>query len=408
MSHNPLTGLYKLPVDATLHALLQTRGLALPADFPTGDTVETSKALAHFLNTHAPSIAQKRIVADLRESSTLADEWGRRALFQVAHGNPSALAAYAAAQGAEHCALVFYVRFPDLFDRARDLHNFDRSVTQAQQHDLKIKAAPDQSLHALDELSAALGAFYYRQMQCGESVKAQIIERSAGVYLLSLYVKDLPQSRLEFEGDVLTRRVGHPHIHALLEYSAATGIARSIIRGGAKYHEALLTAFATHLLHTKVEADRILPPALNLAVLKTGFNVPHAQTDGFIALQVKSLTLLSPDQTLKLECTATAEGEHRCVTDLLNEKVPGLLAQRWSISAATLNLYYPREAHRAPARVVSVELTSKGRLNLHKYDSAMQQQLEGYLVSAGIMKSHDTLTAHEVRADADISTRRDH
>jgi len=241
---------------------------------------------------------------------------------------------------------------------------------------------------------------------CGDSVKAQILDRSAGIYLLSVYVKDLPQSRLEFDGDVLKRRVGYPHIHALLEYSAHTGIARSIIRGGAEFHEALLSTFANHLLHTEVDADRIMPPTLDLSVLRTGFDCPQAQADGFIALQVKSLTLMSPDHTVKLECTAMSDGEHRCVTELLNEKVPELLARRWLISSAKINLYYPRESGKARARVVSIELTSKGRLNLHKHDRAMQYQLEGYLVSLGILKPQQTLSAHEVPL-APIDARRD-
>jgi hypothetical protein len=76
--------------------------------------------------------------------------------------------------------------------------------------------------------------------------------------------------RLEFEGDELTRHVGNPNIHSVVEYSAITGVSRSLAKGGAKYHQALLKAFAEHLL------------------------------------QVKSITLLSPDTQLKLDCTAMA------------------------------------------------------------------------------------------------------
>jgi hypothetical protein len=48
-----------------------------------------------------------------------------------------------------------------------------------------------------------------------------------------------------------------------------------------------------------------------------------AVEDGFVALQVKSISVLSPDSALKLDCTAMASSEQRCVTDLLQAHFPG-------------------------------------------------------------------------------------
>lgn len=50
--------------------------------------------------------------------------------------------------------------------------------------------------------------------------------------------------------------------------------------------------------------------------------------------------------------------------------------------------------------MVSIEVTSKGRLNLPKFDAKMQAQLEGYLVSVGILRKGQTLSAQEVPPDA--------
>ena len=41
--------------------------------------------------------------------------------------------------------------------------------------------------------------------------------------------------------------------------------------------------------------------------------------------------------------------------------------------------------------MVSVEITSKGRLNLHKFDEKLRSQLEGYLVQLGILKGQQVL-----------------
>ena len=71
------------------------------------------------------------------------------------------------------------------------------------------------------------------------------------------------------------------------------------------------------------------------------------------------------------------------------------LVHHWEVAAATINLYYP-PANGKKARVVSVEVTSRGRLNLHKFDDKLRQQLEGYLVEAGILRPDQTLTMEEV------------
>lgn len=43
-----------------------------------------------------------------------------------------------------------------------------------------------------------------------------------------------------------------------------------------------------------------------------------------------------------------------------------------------------------------MEITSKGRLNLHKFDEKLRAQLEGYLVQLGILKAQQVLkTARE-------------
>lgn len=222
------------------------------------------------------------------------------------------------------------------------------------------------------------------------------MERSPGVFLLSVHVKDLSTVQLEFQGDDLKRRVGNPNIHSVLEYSTRTGVTRSLVKGGAKYHQMLLKAFAEHLLHTSLDAQRLLAPTLDLSALRLGFDVPQAQVDGFNVLQVKSISLLSPDNQLKVDCTAMAASEHRCVTDLLAEKLPGPLAENWMVTAAQINLYYPPEPGKARAKVVTIEITRKGRLNLHKFDAALQSQLEGYLVALGILSKGQTLNPQEM------------
>ena len=73
------------------------------------------------------------------------------------------------------------------------------------------------------------------------------------------------------------------------------------------------------------------------------------------------------------------------------------------MTAAHINLYYPPEPGKMRPKVVTIEVTRKGRLNLHKFDAEMQAQLESYLVTLGILQPGQTLSAHEVPPDVETA-----
>jgi hypothetical protein len=52
----------------------------------------------------------------------------------------------------------------------------------------------------------------------------------------------------------------------------------------------------------------------NLSALKNGFDVPQATHDGFVVAHVKSITVISPEKNLQIECTAMACREQHCVS----------------------------------------------------------------------------------------------
>jgi len=266
---------------------------------------------------------------------------------------------------------------------------------------LGLKRQPNGSDANLTALRHAISAFYKRELQCGDGSVAHLVERSPGVFLLSVHVKDMAMLRLEFEGATLKRRVGNPNIHMVLEYAKSTGVVRTLVRGGAKYQQMLVEAFAEHVLGVKASAHKIKSPTLDLSMLRTGFDVPEVFEDGFSMVQLKALTLLSPDTALKIECTAMQSSQQRSVHDLLKEKLPGPLEGQWAVTAAQVNLYYPPEPGRTRPKVVTIEVTSKGRLNLHKFDAKMQAQLEGYLVAVGILQKGQTLSAQELPPETD-------
>ncbi len=386
--------LLNLPVDATLRSFLGHHGLALPDNFDwTDDTGTTTRLIEAIQECPDPTVRDK-IVAGLLVSTQLAHPRGKEAMFQIGTWNTSALMGLIVCQSDQHRAFWLFVHHPDLFEQAAEIEYVDSHVQQAQQHDLGTKVSVRRDDASMKAFCEAIKTFYKMELGCGEVCVAHILDRAQGTQLITVHAKDLAMLRLEFEGVILTRRVGSPNIHMVLEYSEATGVARTIIRGGAKYHEMLAKAFAEHLLGVNVSAHRIKPPTLDLSALKLGFQVPTAIDDGFVALQVKSLILMSPDTELKAEFTAMASSSHQCVTELIAEKLPhdNPLAHQWMVNAASINLYYAPPPGKQRSPVVTVEVTRRGRLNLHKFDEKLRAQLEGYLVQIGILQEKQTLS----------------
>ncbi len=389
----------ELPVDTTLRDFLTSHGLPVPDGFAWDDTPETSQVLVEAVKIWPDTDARDRMTANLLASVQLGDAAGKQAMFEAVVADGAALVGLTLCQSDIHRSFWLYVHHPALFDRAYDFSFWENHGPQTQQYDLGLKRQPNTADSALVGLRQAISAFYKRELQCGDGSEAHLIERSPGVFLLSVHIKDMAMLS---EGSTLKRRVGNPNIHMVLEYAKATGVVRTLVRGGAKYQQMLVEAFAEHVLGVKANAHRIKSPTLDLSMLRTGFDVQEAFEDGFSMVQLKALTLLSPDSALKIDCTAMQSSQQRSVHELLKEKLPGPLEGQWAVTAAQVNLYYPPEPGRTRPKVVTIEVTSKGRLNLHKFDAKMQAQLEGYLVAVGILQKGQTLSVQEPPQEADV------
>lgn len=387
--------LLHLPVDATLRTYLNQQGMVLPSDFDWTDEPATSSRLIAEIQAYPDSGVRDKVVAGLHVSTQLAHPRGKQAMFQATTANSPALISLIGCQSDIHRAFWLFVHHLDLFEQAAEMEYVDSHTQHAQQHDLGIKAPVRRDPASMAAFGDAIKGFYQKELGCGEACVSHLLDRAQGTQLVTVHAKDLAMMRLEFDGTTLQRRVGSPNIQMTLEYSQATGVVRTLILGGAKYHEMLAQAFASHLLGVEVTAQRIKPPTLDLSTLKLGFQVPQAAADGFLTLQVKSITMMSPDTKLKAEFTAMASSEHECVTELIAEKFAqdNPLAHQWLVSAASINLYYAPPPGKQRSPVVTVEVTRRGRLNLHKFDEKLRAQLEGYLVQIGILQEKQTLSA---------------
>lgn len=400
MRKNFIDVLLELPVDATLQQLLTDHGLPVPLGFTWEDSPDTSRALLECVRQWPDIPAKDQLVGELTACLPLADAPGQQAIFQAAASDGGALTGLATCKSDLHRAFWLYRHHPALFGRALDADFIERRGSQAQQHALGILRHPNTTQSALAAFNQGVAKFYQRKLLCGDGVESTIFQRSPGVFLLTIHVKDLATMYLEFQGQSLTRRVGNPSIHGMLEYSERTGVVRTLIRGGAMYHQMLASEFATHMLGTAVDAKRLKPEKLDLTQFRAGVDFPQAITDGFVAVQLKQIAVLSPTGKLKVECTAMAAAQNQSVSDLMQAELSAPLEGGWTVTAVQINLYYPGETGRL--RVVTAELTSMGRLRLPMRDPVMKANVERYLVEKGILARSQTLEADEVPQTDDL------
>lgn len=384
-SHDEI--LLHLPVDETLKLFIEFHGIQWPKKWGWHESIQTSTRLIELIANYPQTVVRTRIVTALQECEKLRAELGREAMFQVVKEQPVAFSGLMTCKSDLHRALWLYVHKPQLFEQASSIKFLDHFAHQAQQHDLGLKRLVRRDNDSITAFEDAISRFYQRELGCGEVCIANVLERSQGTQVITIRAKDIASLDLEFEGNQLQRRDVAPNIHMVLEYAQATGVARTIIRGGAKYHSMLCAAFAQYLLGVDVNAQSLRAPKLNLTALRQGIVIPQAIEDGVVGLQVKSVTVVSGCGQLMLECIASSSDNLHCVTELLNEffASENPLLRGWSIQAAVLNFHLTPVKGKRETPVVSVEVTSKGRMNLHSFDESRREQLEGYLVQLGVL-----------------------
>lgn len=339
-----------------------------------------------------PSDARERLIAELHTASQLGDAPGRQAMYQAATLRADILAGLTLCSSDLHRSFWLYHRHRETFNLARASDYLATHSLCAQQFDLGVNLMPRRDAQALEALRAAISQHYRHHYGCGDTCVLQLTERSAGVYMLQAYIRDLPTLRLEFVGEAVRRRVGHPSIHLVLEYSPATGIARTSLRGSSACHRKLVEAFARHLLG--VDQIKARPMTVDLSPLRMGVEL-HRPSRGFTKLQVQQITAMSANGVMSVTYTIVEDGYRDDITAEVRKNLPGSdpLGEQWVIVSARLVLHRMHEPGAPDTGEIVVDITHTGRLNLTRFNAQLQAQIEGYLVDVGVLLPGQTLHA---------------
>lgn len=365
--------LRNLPVSSNLfRSFLTARQFELSPDFDwTQEEPKLVRALADAIAGYPEPAVRDRVIADLGKAAQLADPAGCRQMQTVCGDQPQYTEAFAALESPEERALWLHEHHPEKFDEALEVRFFDDRAVKASsvRHDLKTTQAVDRSPEARANLENAIAAFYRRKHGSGQSCEVEIIDRHLeGSVQITVYVQDLSHHRAEFEAGQLQRRRSFPALESALNYHPATGFADTVVKGGAEFHDHLALAFAEHLLHTRIEPERVRPKTYRLGHLIHGVKVRDPAGLGLECVRLKSITVIDFDTGLKIPFSGIGRANRQSVEAQIAQTFPqeNPLFRNMLVVAAQISLHFFPIPGKRIGRTLILEFGRQGQSNLDK------------------------------------------
>lgn len=381
--------LLALPVDATLRAFFEQCSPSLSEELDWNDESTVVPDLVRALVKHRHSGLRRHVVSCLHVCSRLAQPRGRRAVAQVLEARPAALPGLLPCRDALHQAFWLLVWHPALFEEAAEIERFARRAPLAQQHDLGVCAHVQRDATALKVFCEAIEGFSATKLGRGERCVVRFSEDARGTVRI----------RVLFQlAELAQRQLACPHLRMALDYAPHTGVLRTVALAGEEWHSLLARAFSLHLLGIDAHAPEACLATLNLSALTNPCPVPVMADNALVALQVQSITVVSHDMSLKAEFSLVSERGSASVTDLVPGKLPNdnPLTNAWVVVAARIKLHFAPRRGKPRKRMIAVEVTRRGRLNLHRFDEPLRAQIEHSLVRLGVLLRKQTQSMHFV------------
>jgi len=392
---NPVDVLQQLASDATMQTFLGDRGVALP-DYlidPEPQPIIAAQ-IAELIATAAPD-CRDRIRADLRQVTALASATGQRLIYSICADTPEVLDRLSEKATPMQRSFWLFVAHRSIFEAAEEALWFEHAPrTFSKSYDVGVRLPVHRDAKSLRLFESAIAHFYSKKEGCGRFAKATITDHHAdGSVLVTVYIQDHVQQQPEFNGDHLEWRSSTPARWSALQFWPAMGEAKTVVRHGRDYHEALIEIFALCFLRTKVHARQIRPILLNLQPLKQPLPLP-ADIE-VSAVQLRELTLFDVHDGSELVMKAPTLQPNISVHDLDRRwcpKSPLLANHCFRVTAAKIAVIYPPAPSTkrfTPACRAVIELRKTGGTNLEEFEEGLRTRLGAYLNEWHITSSRE-------------------
>lgn len=134
--------------------------------------------------------------------------------------------------------------------------------------------SPTRDQTELEAFSTEVGNLY-KKSGGGKSSHVEVIDRCAdGSIQLAIYVEGPITALAHFSQKAFKRMTTRVALETAIVYHPSTGVVETIVKGGAKNHEAVLALFGTHVVKQAITPTEIKKQRFNLNALRDGMLEP--------------------------------------------------------------------------------------------------------------------------------------
>lgn len=244
-----------------------------------------------------------------------------------------------------------------------------------------------ESLEAFCREVAAL----YKKAGAGKAVHIELSERPAEHSVqLTIYVEGPVTTMAHFTQNQFTRVKARIALESALLYNAATGSIETIVKGGVKNHEAVLTLFGKHVVGQTIDPKAIEKRRYNLNVLRDGIVEPFEDwsTHGVAAVRLRRAffrPVARAHEHIRIEASPQPSQDDAITIARRTLSVERTFETEYNIDGASVIVYKCAEPGNKPSHF-SFDIFSAGSSTIRNLSAPNQPLAEAVLSALNVIE----------------------
>lgn len=256
-----------------------------------------------------------------------------------------------------------------------------------------IPSIDDESLQTFKQEVAAL----YQKTGGGMGAHIEVSHRGAdGSVQFTLYVEGPITAIAQFCEHDFRRIATRVALETALVYHPKSGVVETVVKGGAKNHDAVLTLFAKHLAKTELKPEAITPSRFKLSVLNDGLLAPKEDwsLQGIEKVRLRRAKFTPADQrtsAIQIEASPEANREDAICVAREKLKVAYSFDSEFEMDRATLMVYTRDQQSRREGHF-SFDIYASGSTTIKNLSYRNQELAQCVMRGLGIVESFNSAT----------------
>lgn len=332
---------------------------------------------------------------DLRRVHLLANEMASHEFHVACAADAVALKAFETRDSREQAMWVFHAR-EQLF-RDVELHLAFQSKTNGKywkKHRIEAGLELTSERDGLEAFSREV-AKLYEKSGCGRSAHIErSVHASDGSVQLTIYVEGPLTAFAHFTESKFNRVTTRIALETAVVYQPATGVIESVVKGGAKNHQMVLTLFGKHVVGRELKPEEIEKARFKLNELRSGLEIfedlSHLGVEEIRLRRAQFRPRMSTAVSIRIEASAE-QGQDDAISIARSRlTVRHSFEAEYDLEGVCL-LVYLRSATGQKPRRFSFDVSSNGSSTIKNLSEKNQPIAHAVLRSLNVTEAEETL-----------------